>query len=358
MTRHTTALKLDELCAVLEERGFPARLEGENRTVHAVSTLSDAREGDLTFLSNPKYLQAVRTTRASAVILKDGPNLPDGTSAIRCEDPYGALSVAIVAIHGHRRHPRWGVSPAAFIDPSARIGENTHVAHGVTLAAEVEIGAECTIYPGCYVGEGTRIGAGSTLYPNVVVYDGCEIGERVVIHAGSVIGEDGLGFAPHESGWLKIPMVGCVIIQDDVEIGANCAIDRGTLAHTEIGSGTKLGNLNVIGHGTRIGRASILVAQVGLAGSVTVGERVTIAGQAGVAGHLSIGDGATVGGQAGVSEDVPEGVTVFGTPAQPLAVERRVGIAARRLPEALARLRALEREVAELRASLEDGEAG
>ena len=354
MTVLTNTLTLVELCAVLGDRGFAARLDGADREVSAVNTLSEAGGHELTFLANPKYIRAVRETRAGAVILRDGLDVPEGTSAIRCEDPYGALSVAIDAIHGHRRHPQWGVSPAAVVDPGATLGADVNVGPGVTIAAAVEIGAGCTLYPGCFIGEGVRIGAGSTLYPNVVIYDGCEVGERVTIHAGSVIGEDGLGFAPHNGEWLKIPMVGRVVIGNDVEIGANCAIDRGTLADTEIGDGTKLGNVNVIGHGTKIGRAAILVAQVGVAGSVTVGDRVTIAGQAGIAGHLTIGEGATVGGQAGVSEHVEPGVTVFGTPASPLAEERRAAIAARRAPDVLKRLRALEREVAALRARLED----
>ena len=353
MTCQTKSLTLLELCSLLDERGFAARLDGEDRTVRAVSTLSDAGQDELSFLSNPKYIAAVRETRAGAVILRDGLAVPEGTSAIRCEDPYGALSVAIVAIHGHRSHPQWGVSDSAHVHPSARIGADASIGPGATVSADVVLGEGCTLYPGCFVGEGVRLGDGCTLYPNVVVYDGCEVGHRVIVHAGSVIGEDGLGFAPHEDGWLKIPMVGRVSVGDDVEIGANCAIDRGTLAHTEIGAGTKLGNLNVVGHGTRIGRASILVAQVGVAGSVVIGDRVTVAGQAGIAGHLTIGDGATVGGQAGVSDHVEPGTTVFGTPAGLLAEERRAAIAARRAPELLRRLRELEREVAALREALE-----
>ncbi len=353
MTCQTKTLTLLELCSLLEEHGFPARLDGEDRAVRAVSTLSDAGQDELSFLSNPKYIAAVRGTRAGAVILRDGLAVPDGTSAIRCDDPYGALSVAIVAIHGHRNHPQWGVSRDAHVDPSAQIGADANIGPGVTIAGDAVVGAGCTLYPGCFIGDGVRIGERCTLYPNVVVYDGCELGNRVIVHAGSVIGEDGLGFAPHEDGWLKIPMVGRVIVGDDVEIGANCAIDRGTLAHTEIGAGTKLGNLNVVGHGARIGRASILVAQVGVAGSVNIGERVTVAGQAGIAGHLTIGDGATVGGQAGVSDHVPAGATVFGTPAGPLAEERRSAIAARRVPELLRRLRELEGQVAALREALE-----
>ena len=230
-------LRLTGLIEVLAQQGFPARLEGEDRTINAVNTLEEAGPGELTFLSNPKYASAVAHTQAAAVVLRDDVPLPEGVSALRCADPYAAITVAIVAIHGHRRHPRWGVSERATIHPEARIGTNANIAAGVTIAAGVEIGANCTLYPGCYIADGARLGDDCTLYPNVVVYDCSVLGDRVTIHAGSVIGEDGLGYAPVGEQWLKIPQVGRVIIEDDVEIGANCAIDRATLGHTQIGRG-------------------------------------------------------------------------------------------------------------------------
>lgn len=341
---------------MLTEAGFPARLDGEDRVINAVNTLEDACEGEITFVSNPKYLSAVQETAASAVIVKDDVDVPDRIAAVRCADPYAAVTVAIITLHGHRKHPRWGVSDRASIDPSAKLGKNANIAAGASIAADVTIGDNCTIYPGCYVAEGVRIGDDCTLYPNVVVYDHCVLGNRVTIHAGSVIGEDGLGYAPHDGKWVKIPQVGRAVIGDDVEIGANCAIDRATLGKTEIGAGTKFGNEVVIGHGTKIGPDCLFVGQVGVAGSVTVGRHVTLAGQVGVAGHLAIGDDARVGAQSGISGDVEPKADLFGSPAIPLEKAKRSLYVFQKLPDWIQRVKELEREVKELRQQIETHE--
>lgn len=347
-------LRLTGLIEVLAQQGFSARLEGEDSLVRAVNTLEEAGPGELTFLSNPKYASALAHTQAAAVVLREDVPLPERVSGLRCADPYAAITVAIVAIHGHRRHPRWGVSERATIHPEARIGANANIAAGVTIAAGVEIGANCTIYPGCYIADGAQLGDDCTLYPNVVVYDCSVLGDRVTIHAGSVIGEDGLGYAPVGEQWLKIPQVGRVIIEDDVEIGANCAIDRATLGRTQIGTGTKFGNVVVIGHGTKVGSHCLFVGHVGVAGSVTIGRHVTLAGQVGVAGHLEIGDNATVAAQSGVSGSVPVGAVYFGSPATEMEAAKRSVIAVQKLPAALKRLKQLEREVEELRRRLDE----
>lgn len=342
-------LQLTELCQVLADAGLAARVDGENRLVTAVNTLEDASDGEITFLSNPKYLNALGSTRASAVILKDDVAVPSGLSAIRCADPYGAVTVAIVKLHGHRKHPRWGISERASIGPSATIGANPNIAGGVTISVNVTIGDNCTIYPGCYLADHVRIGDDCILFPNVVVYDHCVLGNRVTIHAGSVVGEDGLGYAPRGDNWTKIPQVGRVIVGDDVEIGANCAIDRATLGCTEIGSGTKFGNLIVIGHGTKVGRDCMFVGHIGVAGSVTVGRHVTLAGQVGVAGHLTIGDGARVGAQSGIAGDVEPKADVLGSPAIPIDQAKRSFYVFQKLPDWIKRIKDLEREVKELR---------
>jgi len=342
-------MRLSELCEVLTQSGFPAQLEGDDRTVHAVNTLEEASEGEITFLSNPKYLQAVQSTKASAVIVKDGIDVPETVAAVRCADPYAGVTVAIIKLHGYRRHPQWGVSERANIDPSATIGENANIAPGATVAANATLGDGCTLYPGCYVGGEARLGRDCILYPNVVVYDFCELGDRVTIHAGSVIGEDGLGYAPHNGKWIKIPQVGRAILGDDVEIGANCSIDRATLGHTEIGAGTKFGNDIVIGHGTKIGADCLFVGQVGVAGSVTVGRHVTLAGQVGVAGHLTIGDEARIAAQSGIAGDVPPKADLMGSPAIPIERAKRALYVVQNLPDWVKRIKNLEREVAELR---------
>lgn len=342
-------LRLTGLCEVLADAGLAARVEGEDRLVTAVNTLEDASDGEITFLSNPKYLHALGDTRASAVIVKDDVMVPGRLSAIRCADPYGAVTVAIVRLHGHRKHPQWGISDRASIDPSASIGANPNIAAGVTVSANVTIGDNCTIYPGCYLADHVRIGDDCTLFPNVVVYDRCVLGSRVTIHAGSVIGEDGLGYAPRGDKWVKIPQVGRAVVGDDVEIGANCAIDRATLGQTEIGSGTKFGNVVVIGHGTKIGRDCMFVGHIGVAGSVTVGRHVTLAGQVGVAGHLTIGDGARVAAQSGIAGDVEPQADVLGSPAIPIDQAKRSFYVVQKLPDWVKRIKDLEREVKELR---------
>ena len=342
-------LKLSELCSHINSGGLTAHLEGHDCSVSGVNTLSDAAEGELTFLSNPKYLNAVSSTRASAIIAHSKAEIPTRISTIRCDDPYAAVTLAIVTLHGHREHPRWGISRGAMVDPTAKLGANVNIAAGATIAARVTIGDNCTIYPGCYVAYGARIGDDCTLFPNVVIYDRCVLGHRVTIHAGSIVGEDGLGYAPQGDKWIKIPQVGRAVLGDDVEIGANCTIDRATLGQTEIGSGSKFGNVVVIGHGTKVGPDCLFVGLVGIAGSVTVGRHVTLAGQVGVAGHLSIGDGATVAAQSGVSGSIDPNTTVFGSPAMPMDTAKRAYAVLPKLPDWIKRIKELEREVAELK---------
>lgn len=349
-------LELSQLCDILNQHGLATTLDGEDRTVHAVNTLESAAEGEVTFLSNPRYTDALVTTKASAVILKPGIDAPAHLSCVRAEDPYAALTGAIVAIHGHRQHPEWGVSDRASIDPSAAIGHRANIAPGATVGANANLGDNCTLYPGAYVGEGTTLGNDCTLFPNAVVYDKCVLGNRVTIHAGSVVGQDGLGYAPVNEKWLKIPQIGRTVIGDDVEIGANCAIDRATLGQTEIGEGTKFGNVIVIGHGTRVGPDCLFVGLVGLAGSVTVGRHVTLGGQTGSAGHLTIGDNVRAGARSGIARSVPPNTEILGTPATPIADARRSMMAMAKLPEWINRIKALEQELKELKAKLADAE--
>ncbi|MFQ5461033.1 MAG: UDP-3-O-(3-hydroxymyristoyl)glucosamine N-acyltransferase [Phycisphaerae bacterium] len=341
--------RLSQLCEILDQHGFRASLEGEDLPIKAINTLESASAGELSFLSNEKYLKAVAETDASAIICKDGVSIPPGKSAIRIDDPYAALAVAIIALYGYRRHPQWGVSDRANIHETAQIGSHLNIAAGATIAEGAVLGDNCTIYPGCYIAKDARIGHDCTLFPNVVIYDGCVLGDRCTIHAGSVIGQDGLGFAPHEGKWVKIPQIGNAVLGDDVEIGANCSIDRATLGSTEVHSGTKFSDNVTIGHGCKIGEHCLFVGQVGLAGSVNVGRHVTLAGQVGLAGHQTIGDHAVVAAQAGVVGDLEGGKTYFGSPAVPITEAHRSHTAMRKLPQWFKRIKALEKEVAELR---------
>ena len=303
------------------------------RIVSAVNTLEDAGPGEVSFLSNARYVRLLETTRASAVIVAKAVR-SNRVPLLRTGDPYYAFSQAVVKLHGYRRHPHEGVHPAAHVDPTATVGEGT------------------VIYPGVYVGPRARVGRDCILYPNVVVYDDCVLGDRVTLHANCSIGHDGFGFATHKEPrgpalHYKIPQVGNVVIEDDVELGAGCAIDRATLGSTVIGKGTKFSNLISIGHGARIGPHGLLVGLVGIAGSVKIGHHVTLAGQVGVAGHLEIGDGVTVGAQSGVINDVPDGATLVGSPAMPASQARRVYTVFQQLPELLERIRKLEQKVGE-----------
>lgn len=350
---------LGTLCEWLRKHGMHPELEGAAETpVRAVATLEDAAPGDVTFLSNPKYEKMLQTTRASAIVLRPGVSAPSGRGLIRVADPYAAITMLIVGLHGYRRHRPVPPQPQfTQIAESARIGRGATIHPGVTIEGDVVIGDDAVIYPGCYIGPGCRIGDQLLLYPNVVIYDGTQIGHRVTIHAGTVLGNDGLGYAPVAGAWVKIPQIGIVEIGDDVEIGSNCAIDRATLGRTKIAKGTKLSNLIAIGHGAQVGEHCMLVAQVGLAGSVSVGHHVTMAGQAGVVGHIRIGDRATIAAQAGVTNSVADGETVLGSPAIPIREMRKSMVLSRRLPELNETIRRLERQVAELKARL-DGKAG
>lgn len=345
---------LEEICGILREYGMTPTLVGDpRRVITAVNTLEDARPGEISFLSNPKYERLLQSTAASAVVLGKEVAAPGTLDLIRVADPYAAVTALIVRLHGYRTHRRPAADGhAGAVSPSARVGANATIYPGVTIDDDAIVGDDAILYPGVYVGPRCRIGRRALLYPNVVIYDDCVLGDRVTIHAGSVVGNDGLGYAPIAGKWVKIPQIGIVEIGDDVEIGSNCSIDRATLGRTRIGNGTKFSNLIAVGHGTQIGEHCMLVAQVGLAGSVSVGNWVTLAGQVGVVGHIRIGDKATVGAKAGVVNNVPDGETVLGQPAIPIRDMRRQVAYVMRLPELNSTVRALERRIAELESRL------
>jgi UDP-3-O-[3-hydroxymyristoyl] glucosamine N-acyltransferase len=303
--------------------------------VSAAATLEEAGAGDVSFLANPKYEKLLETTRAGAVIVARGVN-SGRLNLLKSADPYLSFARAVVALHGHRVHPHQGVHPRAYVEATATIGEGT------------------VVYPGVYVGPRARIGKDCILYPNVVVYDDSVLGDRVIVHAGAVIGYDGFGFATSHGVHHKIPQVGKCVIEDDVEIGANSAIQRGAIGSTVIGKGTKIDGLVAFGHGAKIGPHGLLVAQVGIAGSTTLGHHVTLGGQVGVVGHLKIGNQVTAAAQCGITNDVPDQTVLIGTPALPLQHGRRVQVLITKLPELLERIRELEHQVTELG---EDGKA-
>jgi len=353
------ALTLAELAEFCTSQGIPCEVEGDASVrVRSVATLEDAGAGAVSFLSNPKYESQLATTHADAVLVKPDIKTPRKMNLLRTPDPYAAVTAAIVRLHGYRKHPQWSASDQAFIHESAAIGADANIAPDVHIDADVRIGDNATLYPGVYVASGCRIGNDVMLFPNVVIYENCVLGDRVTIHSGSVIGEDGLGYAPVKEKWVKIPQIGNVVIGDDVEIGANCTIDRATLGSTVIGSGTKFSNLIAIGHGTKIGEDCMFVAQVGVAGSVQIGRHVTMAGQAGIVGHITVGDNATVGAKAGVTNSIEPGLTVLGQPAVPINDCKRQVAVVQRLPTLKNEVRRLRRDLDRLlkRLDVEEGD--
>ncbi|MCH7526263.1 MAG: UDP-3-O-(3-hydroxymyristoyl)glucosamine N-acyltransferase [Planctomycetes bacterium] len=349
-----STVKLAELGEFLASEGFGNEIDGDpDITVSAVNTLELAQPGELTFLTNPKYTKVLPHTKASAVIVSRLEQTPDGLTAVRCDDPYAALGTAIVHIHGYRKHPKWGIDPGAAIAPTARIGEGANIGGNVTVREHVTIGKNATLYPGCYIADNVTIGDDVILYPNVVIYDRTQIGNRVTIHAGSVIGEDGLGYASRNGKWLKLPQIGFAIIEDEVEIGACCTIDRATVGTTRIGRGTKLSNSVVVGHGSQIGEDCMIVAQVGLAGSTKLGRNVILAGQVGVGDHVTIGDNVKVAGKSAVYSDKASDTEYMGVPAIEFNAFRRQIALVHQLPKLKKRLRDLETETADLRRCIE-----
>ena len=343
-------MTLSELASLLG-----GRLTGDGeREVTGVAALESAGPGEVSFLANVRYERFMARTRAAAVIVAgdyDGPT-PEHSGLIRCEDPYFAFREAMVAFYGFRRPHFGGIDPNARADPAAELAEDVHVAAFAAIAPGVKIGRGTVIYPGVYVGRNCRIGRDCTVYPNVTLYDGTILHDRVTIHAGSSIGQDGFGYATHEGRHEKIPQAGWVELEDDVEIGACCSIDRATLGATIIGAGTKFSNLIAIGHGTRLGKHCLVVAQSGIAGSTIVGNYCAFAGQCGVVGHIRIGDNVRVAAQSGVTNDIPAGQEVFGSPAIPRAEARRAMISFSRLPRLRKAVGRLEKEVRAIKLKL------
>jgi UDP-3-O-[3-hydroxymyristoyl] glucosamine N-acyltransferase len=299
-------------------------------SVLSASTLEDAQAGQVSFLANAKYAKQLESTKATAVIVAPSVKAVGNTTLLKAGDPYFAFRQAVVRLHGYRKHPHQGVHPKAHVESTATIGEGS------------------VLYPGVYVGPNVKIGRDCILYPNVAVYEGCVLADRVIVHAGTAIGSDGYGFATHKGEHHKIPQIGNVIIEDDVEIGACCSIERAALGSTIIGRGTKIDQLVVVGHGCKIGPHCLLVAQTGISGSVTLGHHVTLAGQTGVAGHLKIGNQVTVGAQSGIISDIEDQSTVVGSPAMPVSHARRVYMHFTQLPDLVDRVKALEQQVQEL----------
>ena len=317
-------------------------VEGDPSTlIDDVAPLESAGPRQISFLANPKYLRQALQARPGAVLAAPGIDLP-GLNVVRVKDPYLAMARILALFHPPERIEP-GVRVGASVGRDARIDPSAAVLEGVRVGDGVAIGPRTVLHPGVAVGDGCRIGADAVLHPNVTLYPRTVVGDRVILHAGVVLGSDGFGFAHDGTTPVKIPQVGNVVVEDDVEIGANTTVDRATFGSTVIGRGTKIDNLVQIGHNVVIGPGSILVAQSGISGSTKLGSGVVFAGQSGAVGHITIGDGSRVGAKSAVTHDLPAGSFVIGHPAVDARIWKRAAVAFGRLPEILRRLRRLER---------------
>ena len=342
------ARTLAELAAVV---GGKVVGDGEV-AIHRVAPISEAGTGEITFLSNARYAKYLEHCRASAVIVGAGAASAYvgrvSLAFLEAADPYVAFA-KILQLFSPPAPLAQACSPQADIDRTAMIADGVTVFSHVYVGAHAKVGRGSALYPGVFVGDDVEIGADCVLHPNVVVRQGCRVGDRVILHAGVVIGSDGFGYAGRGESRVKIPQVGIVVVEDDVEIGANTTVDRATLGQTVIRRGAKIDNLVQIAHNVIIGEHSVVAAQAGIAGSTKVGNHVTIAGQVGIVNHVEIGDGAMIGPQSGIPKSVPAGVVLSGgIAAAPHHEWLKVMTLLPQLPKLWASVRAMERQIADL----------
>jgi UDP-3-O-[3-hydroxymyristoyl] glucosamine N-acyltransferase len=331
-------MKLSEIARAL---GCELRGDGEVE-IAGVAPIKDAGPGTLTFLADRRLAGKLTTTCASAVVLaSDAPEV--ALPSLRAPHPYVAFVAALELFHPPApRHPA-GVHPSAVVAPSATLGAGTWVGPHVVVGERVTIGRAAVLHPSVTIYDDVAIGDEFTAHAGVVVREGVRIGNRVILHAGVVIGTDGFGYLPLPDGNRRIPQVGTVVLEDEVEIGANATVDRAALGVTVVGRGTKIDNMVQVAHGCRIGPGCLLAAQVGLGGGTTLGARVMVGGQAGSAGHLTIGDGAHIAAKSGIHGDVPARAEYGGYPAIEARLWRRVMASLTRLPDIFRRVRRVER---------------
>ncbi len=324
------------------------KVAGDGSTaIHGVNGIKEAGVGEITFLANKKYSPLLASTRASAVIVAEGvkPPLP----AISVNNPDLAFARVAEHFNGGPLRLQAGIHPSASVAPGASLGKDVSVGAGAVIEPGASVGDGTVLYPQVYVGHGAKIGRECVIYPQVVIRERCEIGSRVILHSGAVVGSDGFGFVTEDGVHKKIPQTGIVVIEDDVEIGANVAIARARFDRTVICRGAKIDNLVQIAHNVVVGEGSLLAAQVGIAGSTKLGRHVVVGGQAGLTGHIEIGDGAGISAQAGVGKDVPAGRMFAGAYAVELKSHLKQLASLAKLPEALAEIRRLRAEIDEMK---------
>ena len=315
--------------------------------VTGIAGIKEAKEGDLTFIRNPKYLAFINETKASAVIVPEEIS-NSSKPLIVTDNPSLAFAKVVSLFYPNKNIIKKGIHPSAIIGDKVKLGQDISIAPYVVVEDGVEIGDRCVIYPGAHIGSETKLDEDCLIYSNVSIRENTVVGKRAIIHSGSVIGSDGFGYDTVKGIHYKIPQVGRVVIEDDVEIGANVTIDRARFDRTIIGKGTKIDNLVQIAHNVITGENCIIVSQVGISGSTSLGNNVTLAGQAGIAGHLKIGDNVIVGGQAGVITSIPDNTFVSGYPAKPHRQAAKINGCIQRLPQLNETINELKKRIEEL----------
>lgn len=328
-------------------------IEGdENATVNTFAKIEDGKPGAISFLSNPKYTHYIYDTESSIVLVDKSVELEKPTKAtlIKVDNAYECVA-KLLQLYESMKPKKTGIDTLAFISPSAKIGENVYIGAFAYIGDNVVIGDGCQIYPNVVICENAKVGNDCLFYPNVTIYHDCHVGNRVTLHAGSVVGSDGFGFAPSENGYDKIPQIGIVTIEDDVEIGANTCIDRSTMGSTFVRKGVKLDNLVQIAHNTDIGANTVMSAQVGIAGSTKVGQWCMFGGQVGIAGHITIGNKVFLGAQSGVPSSLKDNQTLIGTPPMEKLPYFKSQAIFQKLPDLYKQIQKLQKEVDELKKS-------
>jgi UDP-3-O-[3-hydroxymyristoyl] glucosamine N-acyltransferase len=329
------------------------KVEGDpNAAVGSFGKIEEAQAGQLAFLANPKYEDFLYTTKASVIIINESLELkqPVSASLIRVKDAYTAFAGLLAKYQEIQSQQLSGRQEPVYVDASATIGEHVFLGAFAYVGKNVRIGNHVKIYPQVFIGENVVIDDYTVLHPGVKIYHDCQLGKRVTVHAGSVVGADGFGFAPQADGsFKKVPQIGNVVVEDNVEIGANSTIDRGTIGSTIIRKGAKIDNLVQVAHNVEVGSNTVIAAQAGISGSTKLGTNVMIGGQVGIVGHINIGDRAKINAQSGVSKSVEPGKAVTGSPAFDYTASLRSQAISRRLPELEKKVKELEKLVAELK---------
>ena len=327
------------------------KVEGdENARVSTFAKIEDSVPGAISFLANPKYTHYIYETKSTVVLVDDSIELerPVTPTLIWVQNARDCVA-KLLQLYESTKPKKTGVDSLAFISPKAKIGENAYIGAFAYIAEGVEIGDDCQVFPHATIMENVKLGNGCIVYPHASIYHDCELGNRVIVHSGAVIGADGFGFAPNGEQYDKIPQTGNVVIEDDVEIGANTCVDRSTMGSTYIRRGVKLDNLVQIAHNTDIGENTVMSAQVGIAGSTKVGQWCMFGGQVGIAGHINIGNRVMLGAQSGVPGSLKDNQTLIGTPPMPQTPFFKSQAIFRKLPDIYKQLTALQKEVDELK---------